>query len=90
VERAFGGTGDAGAAGSGSAGGAGGGGGAVGEAAFIPDPGRLVFFREVKDGFDREKAFLFAWLDSSVLSISDLSSALYSGPSAHLLAMEVK
>ncbi len=66
--------------------------GAAGDdGAVVREPGRLAFYRTVRDGFDREKTFLFAWLDSSPLALSDLRGENpFQGRSVNLLVVEVK
>jgi hypothetical protein len=66
-------------------------GGVEGEADAVPDARRLAFFREVRDGFDRETTLLFGWLDSSPLSLANLSGDVsFAGRSVNLLVVEAK
>ncbi len=59
--------------------------------AVLPDVRRYAFFKQVRDGFDREKPLFFAWTDVSMLSLESLSdAAAFADRSVNLLAVEVR
>jgi hypothetical protein len=64
---------------------------AGGDGELITDPRRLSLYRVVRDGFDREKPLLFAWLDASVFGLENRSFVgFFSDKSVNLLAVEAE